>query len=101
MPITLRTRLGLLGGGALLVAAAAPASVATAAAHPAPGAVIPLPPPPSPGPGHSTGIDPLPGVTRVHPVTRAGSPWQPLANSPSFNPGAMILLTDGTVLVQN
>jgi len=34
-------------------------------------------------------------------VAQAGSPWQPLANPPSFNPGAMILLTDGTVLVQH
>ena len=29
------------------------------------------------------------------------SPWQPLTNQPSFNPGAMLLLTDGTVLVQD
>ena len=27
--------------------------------------------------------------------------WQPLTNQPSFNPGAMLLLTDGTVLVHS
>ena len=31
----------------------------------------------------------------------AGSPWAPLATQPPFNPGAMLLLTDGTVLVQD
>jgi hypothetical protein len=104
MPITLRTPLGLLGAGALLAAAVAPAS-ATAAAHPKsatrPAAVIPQPPPPNPGSGHSTRTDPLPVVKRVHAAAQSGSPWQPLANPPPFNPGAMIQLTDGTVLVQD
>jgi hypothetical protein len=101
--VNLRTRLGLLGACALAAAAVAPASIATASAHPAArsGAMIPLPPPPSPGPRHSTGVDPLPGVTHVRGKTQAGSPWQALAHLPSFNPGAMIQLTNGTVLVQN
>ena len=32
---------------------------------------------------------------------RATSPWQSLTNPPPFNPGAMIQLTDGSVLVQD
>ena len=43
----------------------------------------------------------MPTVRRIHVAPQAGSPWQPLAHHPSFNPGAMIQLTDGTVLVQN
>jgi hypothetical protein len=109
VPTKLRTRTGLLGACALAAAVAAPAGIATAAAHPAAvhpalppsGRVIPAPPPPDPRPGHGTGVDPLPSVTHVRAVTRAGSPWQPLANTPPFNPGAMIQLTDGTVLVQD
>lgn len=31
----------------------------------------------------------------------AGSPWQSLTNHAPFNPGAMFLMTDGTVLVQD
>ena len=30
-----------------------------------------------------------------------GPTWQPLTNPPSFDPGAMFLLTDGTVMVQD
>lgn len=30
-----------------------------------------------------------------------GPTWQPLVNAPSFDPGAMFLLTDGTVMVQD
>jgi hypothetical protein len=33
--------------------------------------------------------------------TGTTSPWQVIANAPSFNPGAMLLLTDGTLLVQD
>jgi hypothetical protein len=46
--------------------------------------------------------------SRLRPASRqpgtgplASSPWQPLTNSPPFNPGAMLLLTDGTVMVQD
>jgi hypothetical protein len=101
VPTSLRTRLGLLGGCALVAAVTAPAGIAAAAAHsfaPGPARVIP---PPSPGPGHGTRVDPLPGVPHARAVPRAGSPWQALANPPPFNPGAMIQLTDGTVLVQD
>ncbi|HUB63208.1 MAG TPA: hypothetical protein VL996_01985 [Methylocella sp.] len=34
-------------------------------------------------------------------VVPSVSPWQPIANQPPFNPGAMLLLTDGTLLVQD
>jgi hypothetical protein len=103
VPANFRTRIGLLGVCALVAAVAAPAGIATAAAHsaaPPSVRVIPPPPPPDPGPGHSTGVDPLPGLPRARAVPPAGSPWQALANTPPFNPGAMIQLTDGTVLVQ-
>ena len=33
--------------------------------------------------------------------TTANSPWQKLANLPAFVPGAMLLLRDGTVMVQD
>jgi hypothetical protein len=42
---------------------------------------------------------PRPSGRRADP--RAGSPWVPLVNPAPFNPGAMLLLTDGTVLVQD
>src|SRR5919108_1806944 len=31
----------------------------------------------------------------------AAQTWEPLTNQPSFNPGAMLLLTDGTVFVHS
>jgi hypothetical protein len=34
-------------------------------------------------------------------VIAAAQTWQPLNNQPSFNPGAMLLLTDGTVLMHS
>ncbi len=101
MPRTFRLQLGLLAAGALAVAAV-PAGAAAAAHLPArarPATAIPLPP--NPGGRHGTRPDPVPTVHRIHVATQAGSPWQPLAHHPSFNPGAMIQLTDGTVLVQN
>ncbi len=42
---------------------------------------------------------PLPAFAPA--VVPAGSPWQTLATQPPFNPGAMLLLTDGTVMVQD
>lgn len=53
------------------------------------------------GARHSLRVDPLPPLKHGHAVPGAGSPWQELTHKPSFNPGAMFLLTDGTVLVQN
>jgi hypothetical protein len=103
MPRTVRMHLGLLAAGAL-AAAAVPAGAAAAAHLPArtgPAAVIPPPPPPDPGGGGGTRPDPVPVLKRTRAVPRAGSPWQPLTHHPSFNPGAMIQLTDGTVLVQS
>ncbi len=104
MPRTFRMQLGLLAAGAL-AAAAVPAGAAAAAARPsAPvrsAAVIPLPPPPDPDGRRGTRPDPVPVVKRTRAAPQAGSPWQPLAHHPPFNPGAMIQLTDGTVLVQN
>ena len=104
MPRTCRMQLGLLAAGALAVAAV-PAGAAGAAARPsAPvrsAAVIPLPPPPDPDGRRGTRPDPVPVVKRARTAPRAGSPWQPLAHHPPFNPGAMIQLTDGTLLVQN
>src|SRR5690242_14741849 len=105
MPRTFRMQLGLLATGAL-AAAAVPAGAAAAAhlpAHARQATVIPLPPPPGPRGGGGTGTrpDPVPSVHRTRAVPQAGSPWQPLTHHPSFNPGAMIQLTDGTVLVQN
>jgi hypothetical protein len=98
-----RMRLALLCVSASAVAVAASAGGAAAHAEPGtrPGAVIAPPPPPGPGPGPGTRIDPLPGARRVHAVTSARSPWQALVHRPPFNPGAMILLTNGTVLVQD
>src|ERR1700745_861061 len=31
----------------------------------------------------------------------SGQTWQPLTNQPSFNPGVMLLLTDGTVIMHS
>jgi hypothetical protein len=77
--VTRRLRLGLIcAGGVLAVAAATGAS---SAPHPR--------------------IDPLPGRTHAPGTPSASSPWQLLATQPSFNPGAMFLLTNGTVLVQD
>jgi hypothetical protein len=45
-----------------------------------------------------------PTVAHVHRIFTGGPPgvsWTPLASTPSFNPGAMLLLTDGTVMVQD
>jgi hypothetical protein len=48
-------------------------------------------------------------LTTPQPISRAprssaptaASPWQQFANQPPFNPGAMLQLTDGTVMVQD
>jgi hypothetical protein len=79
--------LGLLGTAALLMAVAVPAggAVADAKAGSPPG----------------TRIDPAPGLPHAPAAPRAGSPWQLVTRRPQFNPGAMLLLTNGTVLVQN
>ena len=82
--IRLGMRLGLLCASASLVAIAAPAAgggVAAADARPRPG----------------LRIDPPPVIRHAHAVPGAGSPWQELTHQPPFNPGAMILLTDGSV----
>jgi len=31
----------------------------------------------------------------------AGQTWEPLTNQPTFNPGVMLLLTDGTVIMHS
>jgi hypothetical protein len=66
-------------------------------------AAIPPPPPPL-----RSGVDPVPAVpARTSASTvfagrpGARSPWQELVNPPPFAPGAMLLLTDGTVMVQD
>ena len=100
MPRTFRMQFGLLAAAALATAAV-PAGAAAATHLPArarPAATIPLPPPADPG---STRPDPVPVLKRTGAAPRAGSPWQALTHHPPFNPGAMIQLTDGTVLVQN
>jgi len=62
-----------------------------------------VPPPPLP---HAM------GRPQPHPATAAeselfhgkpgtASPWQALTNTPPFNPGAMLQLTDGTVMIQD
>jgi hypothetical protein len=92
-------RLRLFCAGASLVAVVVPAGGAAAAARPVSatrsGMVITR----SRHPGPS--VDPLPVARHAHAVPSAGSPWQTLTHLPPFNPGAMILLTDGTVLVQS
>jgi hypothetical protein len=103
VPRTFRMQLGLLAAGAL-AAATVPVGAAAAAHLPGrarPAAVIPPPPPPDPGGGDGTRPDPVPVLKHTRAVPRAGSPWRALMHHPSFNPGAMIQLTDGTVLVQN
>ena len=83
MGVTFARRLGLLCASVSLVAVGALAAGATAIAGPRPT------------------VDPLPAVRHLHAVPSAGSPWQELAHQPPFNPGAMFLLTNGTVLVQD
>lgn len=41
------------------------------------------------------------GASAGHGAAAATGPWQRLRNEPPFSPGAMYLLTDGTVLVQD
>jgi len=106
MAVNFAARLGLLCAGAsmLAVAAAATAGGAGAATRPgtaASGVLAPRSARSGPGAGHGSGVDPLPGVPRAHARPAAGSPWQELTHRPRFNPGAMILLTNGTVLVQS
>src|SRR5271165_6701923 len=61
--------------------------------------------PPAPPPPHASqhpGLGADPGASSPPHVQRGvGSPWQPLTNAAPFHPGAMILLTDGTVMVQD
>lgn len=54
-----------------------------------------------PGGPHHVGLDPVPTVGHLRGVPASGSPWQELVHQPPFNPGPMLLLTDGTVLVQS
>ena len=86
MAISIGVRLGLLCTGVSMLALAASAGGAAAA-------------PTAARPGLR--IDPVPPERHAHAVPGSGSPWQEVAHQPSFNPGAMFLLTDGTVLVQN
>jgi hypothetical protein len=39
--------------------------------------------------------------TIVAAIVAAGQTWEPLNNQPGFNPGTMLLLTDGTVFVHS
>ena len=88
MAVTFGMRLKLLCVGASMVAIAASAgSVASAS--------------PGPGAGRGPRIDPLVPVRHGHQVPNAGSPWQEMTHRPPFYPGAMIQLTDGTILVQD
>jgi hypothetical protein len=43
---------------------------------------------------------PVPSAEPAY-LPRGPSPWSPLANQPPCNPGAMLLLTDGTLMVQD
>jgi hypothetical protein len=62
-------------------------------------ALPPLPPrrPGLPAPARSQIV--TPAIAASRPTT--GSPWQAFTNEPPFNPGAMLQLTDGTVIVQD
>lgn len=82
MAIMRASRLGLLCVSASVVAVIASAGSAAAV-----------------GPG--TRPDPVPPVPVRHAAANAASAWQQLVHQPPFNPGAMILLTNGTVLVQS
>lgn len=95
MGVRFGMRLGLFAASASMVAVAVPAGGAVAAA------VAARATRPGPGAWHGLSADPVPRARHGHGVPGAGSPWQELAHQPSFNPGAMFLLTDGTVLVQN
>ena len=90
MAVTFAMRLKLLCVSASMVAIAAFAGGAAAASVGS-----------GPGAGRSVRVDPVPRPRHGHEVPSAGSPWQELTHQPSFNAGAMFLLTDGTVLVQN
>ncbi len=87
--------------GAFALALASPALAAQAASKPSAGVRIPPPPRPAgsaqPQPRGSVSV--APPAASGDPLS--GSPWQALTNPPPFNPGAMLLLTDGTVLVQD
>jgi hypothetical protein len=66
-------------------------------------ALAAVPPPPLP---HAMGRPrphPAPASAASMFAGRPGtiSPWQALTNTPSFSPGAMLQLTDGTVMVQD
>jgi hypothetical protein len=50
---------------------------------------------------HRITTDPVPKAAHLHEVPGSGNPWQELVHQPPFNPGAMLLLTNGTVLVQS
>lgn len=88
--------------GVALATAAVPVASAVPQSRAAVGTAASVPRPPAPyrrGASH-----PPVGATAATPFTGAPgspSPWQSLVNPPPFNPGAMLLLTDGTVLVQD
>ena len=85
-------RAGMLGVVSVVLSVGVPAMVgagATASRPPAGRATDPIPPRP-----HTT-------AAAAAPATLAVSPWQALTNAPPFCPGAMLLLTDGTVIVQD
>ena len=100
MAATRRLRLGLICAGGALALAAAAAPGASAAAHMAvtPGRAASSP---APHPHSGARIDPLPRRTHAPGAPAAKSPWQLLTTHPPFTPGAMFLLTNGTVLVQD
>jgi hypothetical protein len=92
-----KSRIGWLTGlcaGVMVVVVASPSGYAATLRAPVQ-AVIGLQNP--------THVDPPPPArtTNPHVGATSGSPWLPLTNPVPINPGAMILLTDGTVLVQD
>jgi len=92
--------LGLAGLAAVPAAAAGAASSGAAAHLTVRTATIPPPVPGEPGRSHAAPV--LVNVNASSAAVQgASSPWQSLANPPPFNPGAMIQLTNGTVMVQD
>jgi len=89
---------GLLAFGVVLAAAVPTAAAVPRSLHAAAAAV---PPPPQPFSRPRPGTAPAMAAIEFRGTPDAASPWQALVNPPPFNPGAMLLLTDGTVMVQD
>ncbi len=105
MAVTAVVRLGLVCAGAAMLAIVTPAGSSIAATRSGSGIrsalIRPLDSSPRRGTRHLQGIDPAPPAPHSHAVPAAGSPWQALVHQPSFDPGAMLQLTNGQVLVQS